>query len=59
MIQLCLNELLGKLKAVPDNKEAESKWSDERIQSSQSRRPTRQITDTLKKVSILFFVFIR
>lgn len=55
VIQLCLNELLGKLKAVPDNKEAESEWSDEWIQSSQSRRPTRQVIDTLKKVSILFF----
>jgi hypothetical protein len=52
VIQLCLNQLLGKLKAAPENKEAESDWSNERTQSLHPRRPTQQITDTLKKVSV-------
>lgn len=50
VIQLSLNDLLGKLKATPVNKEAEAEWSNERTQLLQSRRPTRQIVDTLKKV---------
>jgi hypothetical protein len=53
VIQLSLKQLLGKIKANPVNKEAESEWSDERTQSLQSRRPTRQIVDTLKKVCYL------
>ena len=53
VIQLSLKQLLGKIKANPVNKEAESEWSDERTQSLQSRRPTRQIVDTLKKVRYL------
>lgn len=53
VIQLSLNDLLGKLKATPANKEAESEWSDERTQSLQSKRPTMQIVDTLKKVYYL------
>jgi hypothetical protein len=54
VIQLCLKQLLGKMKAEPVNQEAESDWSDERTQSLQSRCPTRQIVDTLKKVCYLF-----
>jgi hypothetical protein len=59
VIQLSLNQLLGRLKAVPVNKEAETEWSNERIQSLQPRR-TREITDTLKKVGTytLLFPFI-
>jgi hypothetical protein len=53
VIQLSLNDLLGKLKATPANKEAESEWSNERTQSLQSKRPTMQIVDTLKKVYYL------
>lgn len=55
VIQLSLNELLGKLKATPPNKEIELEWSDEQTHSFQTKRPssTRQITDTLKKVSFL------
>jgi hypothetical protein len=45
MIQLSPNDLLGKLKAIPANKEAESEWSDERTQSRQSKRPTMQTVD--------------
>lgn len=50
VIQLSLNQLLGKMKAKPENQEAESEWSDQRTQSLQSRRTTGQIVDTLKKV---------
>lgn len=50
VIQLSLNDLLGKLKATPANKEAESEWSDERTWSLQSKRHTIKIEDTLKKV---------
>lgn len=48
VIQLSLNDLLGKLKATLANKEAESEWSNERTQSLQSKRPIMQIVDTLK-----------
>lgn len=57
VIQLCLNQLLGKLKAVPVNSEAELEWSDECTQLPQPRHPTRQITYTLKKVRISSFGF--
>jgi hypothetical protein len=55
VIQLSLNELLGKMKAKPVNSEAESEWPDERTQSLQSRRPTRQIVEPLRKVCYLYF----
>jgi hypothetical protein len=53
VIQLSLNELLGKLKVTPPNKEIELEWSDERTHSFQTKRSssTRQIADTLKKAS--------
>lgn len=53
VIQLSLNELLGKLKVTPHNKEIELEWSDERTHSFQTKRSSssKQITDTLKKVS--------
>jgi hypothetical protein len=55
VIQLSLKQLLGKMKVEPVNQEVESEWSDERTQSlqSNSRLPTRQIIDTLKKVCYL------
>lgn len=56
VIQLSLNELLGKLKAVPLNKEIELEWSEEKTHSFQSKRNNSsdvQITDTLKKVCLL------
>lgn len=55
VIQLSLNELLGKLKVTPPNKEIELEWSDERTHSFQTKRSglSRQIADTLKKVSSL------
>ncbi|KAJ5300184.1 hypothetical protein N7508_007427 [Penicillium antarcticum] len=52
VIQLSLNELLGKLKVTPPNKEIELEWSDERTHSFQTKQSssTRQIADTLKKI---------
>ncbi|KAG0152658.1 hypothetical protein PDIDSM_2463 [Penicillium digitatum] len=53
VIQLSLNELLGKLKAVPSNKEIELEWSEEKTHSFQNKRNTSgsiQITYTLKKI---------
>lgn len=57
VIQLSLNELLGRLKATPRNKEAESEWSDERTHSFQTQRSARQITDTLKKVRLFYSIY--
>ena len=55
VIQLSLNELLGKLKATPPNEEIETEWSDERTHLFQARQSssTRQVADTLKKVKFL------
>jgi hypothetical protein len=55
VIQLSLKQLLGKMKVDPVNQEVESEWSDKRTRSlqSNSRLPTRQITDTLKKACYL------
>jgi hypothetical protein len=50
VIQLSLNDLLGKLKVAPLNSQAESEWSDERTHLLQSKRGGRQIADTLRKV---------
>lgn len=54
VIQLSLKDLLGKLRANPSNKEAESEWSDTRTQSLQTNscQPTRNIAATLRKASI-------
>lgn len=53
VIQLSLNQLLGKMKANPVNDEAEIEWSNERTHSLHSRRPTKEIVDTLNKVRYL------
>lgn len=54
VIQLSLKDLLGKIKAHPTNKEAESEWPNARMQSLQTNswRLIRDIMITLKKVSI-------
>jgi hypothetical protein len=57
VIQLSLNELLGKLKATPPNKEIELEWSDDKTRSFQTKRHGSnrvQITETLKKVSLSY-----
>lgn len=53
VIQLSLNQLLGKMKANPVNDEVEIEWSNERTHSLHSRRPTKEIVDTLNKVRSL------
>ena len=56
IIQLSLNELLGKLKVVPINKEIELEWSEEKTHSFQNKYNTSsgiQIIDILKKVYLL------
>jgi hypothetical protein len=53
MIQLSLNQLLGKIKVVPINDETKIEWSDERIYSTYSTRINREIVDTLNKVALL------
>ncbi|OQD75278.1 hypothetical protein PENANT_c155G02862 [Penicillium antarcticum] len=50
-IQLCLGELLGKMKAVPKNKSRETEWcEEERIQQFRGRQQRNDIADTLRKV---------
>jgi hypothetical protein len=56
VIQLSLNQLLGKIKAKPGNQEVETEWSDKRTQSLQSRQSTQGIMDTLKKVKYLIIL---
>jgi hypothetical protein len=50
VIQLSLNQLLGKMKAAPENNTAETEWSDARTQSLNKRQNSREIVDTLNKV---------
>ncbi|KAG0158347.1 hypothetical protein PDIDSM_5860 [Penicillium digitatum] len=52
VIQPSLNELLGKLKAVPSNKEIELEWSEEKptFQNKRNTSGSIQITYTLKKI---------
>jgi hypothetical protein len=50
VIQLSLNQLLGKMKAAPENNTAETEWSDARTQLLNKRQNSREIVDTLNKV---------
>jgi hypothetical protein len=50
VIQLSLNDLLGKMKAIPKNESAEMDWSDDRVRSLRARQQKREIIDTLNKV---------
>jgi hypothetical protein len=50
VIQLSLNDLLGKMKANPKNESTEMEWSDDRVQSLRERQQNREIVDTLNKV---------
>ena len=52
MIQLSLNDLLGKMKATPKNEHAEMNWSEDRVRSLRVRQQKREIIDTLNKVCI-------
>ena len=53
VIQLSLNDLLGKMKATPKNEHAEMNWSEDRVRSLRVRQQKREIIDTLNKVCIL------
>ncbi|CRL30059.1 unnamed protein product [Penicillium camemberti] len=50
VIQLSLNDLLGKMKATPKNEHAEMNWSENRVRSLRVRQQKREIIDTLNKV---------
>jgi hypothetical protein len=55
VIQLSLNELLGKIKARPENENAETQWSEAR-EHSRVRSQRKDISDTLNKVSYLNYL---
>jgi hypothetical protein len=50
VIQLSLNDLLGKMKANPRNESTEMEWSEDRVQSLRVRQQKGEIVDTLNKV---------
>src|ERR1700709_399246 len=56
VIQLSLKDLLGKMKAIPKNDEAEQVWSDDRVDSLRARQQKREVVDTLNKVRRLDFI---
>lgn len=58
IIQLSLNNLLSKMKAIPKNKSTEIDWSDDRIQSLRARQQKREIIDTLNKVCPYYYTFL-
>lgn len=58
VIQLSLNDLLGRLKAIPKNENVEMDWSDERFRSLRVRQQRREIVDTLNKVCPYFLTFL-
>jgi hypothetical protein len=53
VIQLSLNDLLGKMKASPKNDTAELEWKEDRVRALRARQQKREIADTLNKVSSL------
>lgn len=50
VIQLSLNELLGKLRAAPVNETMENRWTEQRSESARANAETRDIAATLNKV---------
>jgi hypothetical protein len=52
VIQLSLNQLLGKMKAIPKNETTDTVWSEARSQSVRvdAREQKREVVDTLNKV---------
>lgn len=50
VIQLSLVDLLGKIKALPKNDNAETEWSDECVHLLHTRQQKHEIADTLNKV---------
>ncbi|OQD93269.1 hypothetical protein PENVUL_c191G06382 [Penicillium vulpinum] len=55
VIQLCLNQLLDCLKAIPLNENAETKWTDQKSSAAKvnAQHQTRRISYTLNKVRYL------
>lgn len=55
VIQLSLNQLLARLKAVPENETTETKWTDRQSQTAKANAQTRtcEISRTLNKVRYL------
>ncbi|KAJ5573100.1 hypothetical protein N7450_010084 [Penicillium hetheringtonii] len=62
IIQLCLQELLGKLKIVSENNKAESEWSNKQNLDLQTKCSTCSIINIFKKIFLIpiqeFAVFI-
>lgn len=58
IIQLSLNDLLGKMKAIPKNESTEIDWSDDRVQSLRARQQKREIIDTLNKVCPYYYTLL-
>lgn len=52
VIQLSLKQLLGQMKAIPENDTAEVQWSETQDQLIRSRQQKREIVDTLNKVKL-------
>ena len=55
VIQLCLNQLLDRLKAVPQNDTAKTKWTDQQSSAmkANARYQKREISSTLNKIRYL------
>jgi RNase P/RNase MRP subunit p29 len=53
VIQISLNDLLGKIKASPKNDIAELVWNEDRVRNLRARQQKQEIADTLNKVSSL------
>ena len=57
VIQLSLNDLLGKMKANPRNERTEMEWSEDCMQSLYEKEQKREIVDTLNKVYFYFLSY--
>ena len=57
IIQLSLNNLLGKIKAIPKNESTEIDWSDNRVRSLCARQQKKEIINTLNKVCPYYYTF--
>lgn len=58
IIQLSLNDLLGKIRAIPKNESAEIDWSDDRVRYLRARQQKGEIIDTLNKVCPYYYTFL-
>lgn len=58
VIQLSLNQLLDRLKAVPQNETTETKWTEQQVTLARANTKKRDISHTLKRIRALA-VYIR